>query len=863
MIFAIDTIRALRGPNIWSRLTVLEMDITLTKKFTGLNPQNLTAYLTIKNPEGLAFHALEQKNLGLDFYAQSILFFQQYAENAVSFWRVVQTVTANIFKVVVAYSEEEVARRAVVIAQDFFQTLSENQIYPLLDELIALRDLARCVRLGPSTQAIVDAVKARNIPVMRLNEYNLLQCGYGSRQAKIQAAETDRTSMVAENIAQHKELTKSLFHAVGVPTPRGQRVQNVEEAWQFACSVKMPIVIKPESGHQGKGVAVNLSTREQIQAGFDAAAKLGPVMVETLIPGDDYRLLIVGGQLVAAARREPPAVVGDGKKTIAELVFDINQNPLRGEDHATVLSKLILDDIALGVLAQQDLTIDTVLAPKQKAIIRANANLSTGGCAIDVTDLVHPEVAARAIDAAAVVGLDIAGIDVIAQDIARPLEEQNGGIVEANAAPGLRMHLAPTEGQARPVGEAIANLLFPPDGENSDNDGRIPIFAVTGTNGKTTTVRLIAHILRAAGYYTGLTCTEGVYANDDCIDLGDCSGPKSARLLLKNSCIDAAVLEVARGGVLREGLGFDFCQVAVVTNVGSGDHLGISGIDTPEDLARVKSTIVSAILPHGAAILNAADPLVVAMKTICPAEMIYFAYDPHTPCLLEHLAQGGRGVSVMQDSISFSQGHEVVAQIPLQNIPLTHQGKVKFQVENVCAAAAAIWAFGLNFSLLAQGLLTFKGDSADAPGRFNVIYAHEAFIILDYGHNLSSLQSIIESLPEFAHTRRSVVYSVAGDRRDTDMIEQGLLLGNEFDQVIIYEDARIMRGRGEGEIIQKLTEGIKEGVRVKNIHTFASEKDAAIYALQQLKPKDLLLLQIDDVFGITQFVQQTVGGEVL
>jgi len=855
MIFTINNVRALRGPNLWLRDTVLEIEITLAKNFTALNPENLTAYLAIKNPEGLTFQALAQKKLDLDCYAQSIIFFQQYAENTVSFWRVIQTNDQDVFKIVVAYGDEEVARRALIIAQDFFQSLSENQVYPLLEELTALRDLARSVRLGPSTQAIIDAVKARNIPVMRLNEYNLLQCGYGSRQAKIQAAETDRTSMVAENIAQHKELTKSLFHAVGVPTPRGQRVQNVEEAWQFACAVKMPIVIKPESGHQGKGVAVNLSTREQIQAGFEAAAKLGPVMVETLIPGDDYRLLIVGGQLVAAARREPPAVIGDGKKTIAELVFEINQNPLRGEDHATVLSKLILDDIALGVLAQQGLTVNTILAPKQKAIIRANANLSTGGCAIDVTDLVHPEVAARAIDAAAIVGLDIAGIDVIAQDIARPLEEQNGGIVEANAAPGLRMHLAPTEGQPRPVGEAIANLLF----KECDNNGRIPIFAVTGTNGKTTTVRLIAHILREAGFYTGLTCTEGVYANDDCIDLGDCSGPKSARLLLKNSSIDAAVCEVARGGILREGLGFDFCQVAVVTNIGAGDHLGISGIDTSEDLARVKSTIVSAVLPHGAAVLNAADPLVAAMQKVCPAEIIYFAYDPKTPCLVEHLAQGGRGVSVMQDSITFFQGQEVIAHIPLQNIPLTHQGKVKFQVENVCAAAAAMWAFDLNFALLAQGLLTFKGDNADAPGRFNVMYAREAFVILDYGHNLSSLNSIIESLPEFNHVRRCVVYSVAGDRRDSDMVEQGLLLGNEFDQVIIYEDPRIMRGRAEGEIIEKLTEGIKQGMRVKGIHTFACEKDAALYALQQLKPNDLLLLQIDDVFGITQFVQQTLG----
>lgn len=856
MTFTLLAVRALRGPNIWSRLTVLEAVLEQQGKY--LSKQSLTPYLDIKNSAGLSLSSCIAEHSDWDLFASLVIFFQQCAEMSVSFWQVRATSVDNVHKVIVAYNEEEVARRALEIAIDFFAALCADQNYPLAEQLTALRDMGRKERLGPSTQAIVDAVRARNIPVMRLNEHNLLQCGYGSRQAKIQAAETDRTSIVAENIAQHKELSKNLFRAVGVPTPRGCSVKSVEEAWQFACQVKAPIVIKPESGHQGKGVAVNLQTLEQIQAGFEAAAKLGPVMVETLIPGEDYRLLIVGNRLVAAARREPPSVIGDGKKTIAELVAEINENPLRGEDHATVLSKLILDDIAVGVLAQQGLTVDTVLAAKQKVVIRANANLSTGGSAIDVTDSVHPEVAARAIDAAAVVGLNIAGIDVIAEDISRPLEEQNGGIVEVNAAPGLRMHLAPTAGAAQPVGEAIADLLFAPH-----EDGRIPIFAVTGTNGKTTTVRLIAHILRAAGFYTGITCTEGVYANDDCIDSGDCSGPKSARLLLKNSCIDAAVLEVARGGILREGLGFDFCQVAVVTNLGAGDHLGIQGIETLDDLARVKQTIVSAVLPQGAAVLNAADPYVAAMHAVCPAEIIYFACDDSTPCLQAHLAKGGRGVFVAHGDVVFSQGDKIVARIPLRNIPLTHQGKVKFQVENVCAASAAIWAFGLNFSLLAQGLLNFKGDNADAPGRFNVIYSKEAFIILDYGHNVSALESIIESLPQFPHKRRSVVYSAAGDRRDSDIVAQGLLLGNAFDQVIIYEDVRIMRGRPEGEIIQKLKQGIEQGERVQQMHTFYSEEEAAIYALGHVQAQDLLLLQVDDVLGISQLVQGLLEKEAL
>ena len=854
MNLVINRIKALRGPNIWSLLTVFEIEIFCRDQTLSSALLDHLANFSFLSNLFLEIKSLLPNGSILELFAQLIIFFQQYAECNVNFYEVHSLSAEHTFKIVVEYSEEEVAREAIQIVNDFLASLLSSGNYPLLEKLIKLRELAREVRLGPSTQAIVSAVKKREIPVIRLNNYNLVQCGYGAQQVKIQAAETDRTSIVGENIAQNKELTKNLLNTIGIPTPQGASVASFEEAWDFACRVKTPIVIKPQLGHQGKGVAINLLSREQIQAGFEAAEKLGPVMVETMMPGEDYRLLVVNKKLVAAAKREPPSVIGDGKKTISELVADTNQDPRRSEGHATELSKLILDDIAIGVLEQHGLNVNSVLAPNQKAIIRANANLSTGGCATDVTKLVHPKITAQAIAASEIIGLDIMGIDVIAQDISQPLEEQNGGFIEVNAAPGLRMHLAPAYGEPQPVAEAIAEGLFP-----MDQDGRIPLVAVTGTNGKTTIVRLIAAVLRKAGFYTGFTCTDGVYANDDCLDVGDCSGPKSAKLLLKNPCIEAAVLETARGGILREGLAFDHCQVAVVSNIGLGDHLELDHINTLDDLVRVKQTIVTTVLPKGAAVLNALDPLVAGMRSVCPGEVIYFSSMDEFPLISEHLASGGRAVYQKEDKIIFAQGKHIIFQLSLLEMPLTHGGKIKFQIENILAASAAIWALNINLQILSQTLLEFKGNVQDAPGRFNIFSVKGACVILDYGHNISALESIINSLNEFSCVRRSVVYSAVGDRRDQDIIAQANLLAQAFDQIYIYEEESCRRGRPAGEILSLLQEGIGKENNASQSFVFDSELNATQSALKDLKTGDLLLIQLDNVPVIMEFVKQFVS----
>ena len=456
-----------------------------------------------------------------------------------------------------------------------------------------------------------------------------MQLGYGSRQHRILAAETDRTSAIAESIVQDKELTKSLLESIGVPVPKGRTANSAEDAWLAAQEIGVPVVVKPKDGNQGRGVAVNLTTKEQVVAAFAAAKEEGDqILVEKFAPGCDYRLLVINQQLVAAARREPPQVTGDGRRTIAELVAEVNCDPRRGEDHATSLSKIPLDDIARGVLRDQGLTIHSIPAAGQLVVLRRNANLSTGGSATDVTDFVHPDVAARAIEAVRMVGLDIAGVDVVATDISMPLEQQGGVIVEINAAPGLRMHLEPSAGKGRPVGEAIVDMMFP-----AGQTGRIPIVSVTGVNGKTTTTRLVAHLLRQQGKRVGMTCTDGVYLDDRRIDTGDCSGPKSARTVLANPIVDAAVLETARGGILREGLGYDRADVAIVTNIGEGDHLGLNGIETLDQLARVKRVIVENIADNGYAVLNAADPLTATMAEFAAGNVIFFARSADHPVL--------------------------------------------------------------------------------------------------------------------------------------------------------------------------------------------------------------------------------------
>lgn len=843
----LDTLRALRGPNLWSDATVLEaIVLPETELATPAMLGRLRGTLT-KEMADLTQAIWDSSEACESHHGEAVLI----AELAAALQRcagseiakpTVHELAPGRFRIVVQYEEEEVGRKALDFALALLTAARGGDAVDIAQASKELRSLNQSVRLGPSTGAIVHAALARGIPARRLTEGSLVMLGHGSRQRRIWAAETDRTSAIAESIAQDKELTKSLLRAVGVPVPEGRPVASAEAAWAAAQEIGLPVVVKPRKGNQGRGVSVRLATREAVMAAFDiAAAQDSEVMVERQVEGRDFRLLVIGGRLIAAARRECPTVVGDGKHTIAELVDIANLDPRRGEDHATSLSKLRLDAIGREMLAEQGLAVDTVPGEGQVVVLRRNANLSTGGSAVDVTDEVHPLVAERAIDAAAMVGLDVAGIDVLTSRIDQPLDVTRGAIVEVNAAPGLRMHIEPSQGTPRPVGEAMINSIFPA-GEN----GRIPIVAVTGTNGKTTTVRCVAHLLAQSGRRVGVTCTDGIYVENRRIDTGDCSGPKSARALLGNPRVDAAVLETARGGILREGLGFDWCDVAVVTNVAEGDHLGLGGITTLEDLARVKALPVRRVSAQGTAVLNADDPLVVDMAKLCRGSVIFFSRNPDSSVLREHRAKGGKAVTVRDGAIVIAIGRDERRVARVADLPLTHGGRIGFQVDNLLAAVAAGHALGISLETLRNGVETFQSDVKTVPGRFNVVTHKGATIILDYGHNSSALIALGEAIEKMPHRRRKIVYTAAGDRRDEDILRQAQLIADFFHEITIYED-QCTRGRPAGEIMRLMRQGFASGRGAPMVLQESGEMAAIAAAIAGLKAGDLLLCQVDQV----------------
>jgi cyanophycin synthetase len=840
----VSRIRALRGPNLWSRHTSIEAVVSCTEKECKIDSiDGFEARLRERFPEigvlqlmghseavSMA-HVLEVASLAL----------QAQSGCPVTFSRTAATPESNIFQVVIEYSEESVGRLALTLAEQLCQAAIENLPFDLAAVIAELKDLDEEVRLGPSTGAIVEAAVARGIPYRRLTQGSLVQFGWGSRQRRIQAAETDCSSAIAEAIAQDKELTKKLLDAAGVPVPIGREVADIEDAWRAMCEIAAPVVVKPKDGNQGKGVTVNISSREQLNAAFIAASAISEeVLVEKYIPGSDFRLLVVGNQLVAAARRDPPLVIGDGINTVQALVDVVNSDPRRGSGHATSLTKIRIDDIAISCLAEQHLTLNSVPGKGTRVVLRNNANLSTGGTATDVTDDVHPDLAASAIAAAQMVGLDICGIDVVCDSVLQPLEVQGGGIVEANAAPGLRMHLQPSFGKGRPVGEAIVSSMFA-----AGDNGRIPLVTVAGTNGKTTTVRLTAHILRCMGLRVGMTNSDGVYIQGKRIDTGDCSGPKSARNVLMHPDVDAAVFETARGGVLREGLAFDRCNVAVVTNIGIGDHLGLSFITTVEDLAVVKRVVVQNVAPDGMAVLNAADPMTVAMAAACPGSVTFFAYDPEHPVMATHRAQGQRIVYVENNQIVAAQNQQEW-RFDLASIPITRNGVIGFQVENAMAAIAAAWALNIDWKTIQMGVSSFINDAATAPGRFNFFEYRGANVIADYGHNPDAILALVSAVENIPAKRRFVVISGAGDRRDIDIIRQSEIVGDAFDEVILYQD-QCQRGREDGEVLQLLQKGLLNAKRAKKIDEIRGEFLAIDTALSRLSAGDLCLVLIDQV----------------
>ena len=738
-------------------------------------------------------------------------------------------------RVVCGYQTEQVADAALRVALDLVHAAAEDRHYELTEALDALRALAEDYAIGTSTNAVVQAALRRGIPALRLtDEANLFQLGWGSRQKRLQATITGATNSIAVGIASDKQLTKALLEVAGVPVPAGSTVSTEEDALRAARRLSGPATVKPLDGNQGKGVTTNCATPEEVARAFAHARKYGrKIIVEEHLQGRDYRVLVTGRKVAAASWRRPPCVVGDGHSTIRELVEVENRNPARGEGHTNILTKIPIDALAEETLAKQGYGFDTVLASGVTADLRGNANLSTGGTAEDVTDLLPEETRDICIRAARTIGLDIAGIDIVCQDIARPLREQKGGIIEVNAAPGIRMHQYPSRGTPRDAGAAIVDALF------GECDGRIPTVAITGTNGKTTTSLLIAHAVRQTGLRTGVTTTEGVYVDGLLTTKGDCTGYRSARSILSDPGVDFAVLETARGGILKRGLAYDRVDVSVVLNV-SSDHLGLDGVETLDDLAKVKAVVAQRA--SRAVVLNAEDDYCVAMAAELRdgVEVIYFSLDADNPVLLRHLENGGRAVYLQDHTLVLANGARHEALVDARQMPVSLGGAARYNIANALAAAAALTAHGFGNLEIAEGLRGFVSDAKHNPMRSNVFDVDGVTVIVDYAHNCAAYAALAESARALSAGRLVGVVAAPGDRRDADLVDIGRTCAAGFDDLVVYETEN--RGRADGETAALLVRGAKLGkLADDSLSVVLASHQAIRHGLSLCQPGDVLV----------------------
>ncbi len=766
----------------------------------------------------------------------------------------------GVYNVVFAYMEESVGRFAAEASVAICKALVSNTSYDLDAAIQKMRELRESYRLGPSTGSIIEEAEMRGIPWIRLNKYSLCQLGYGANQKRIQATVTSETSSIGVEIACDKEDTKYLLEQAEIPVPKGDIIRK-EESLEEACRyVGYPLVIKPVGGNHGRGITVDVNNYEDALVAFAAAKEVSnAVIVEKFITGDDYRLLVINNVLVAAAKRTPAHVVGDGKSTIQALVDEVNKDPRRGYGHENVLTQITINDLTKSILKLKGYDENSVPAKDEVVVLKDTANLSTGGTAEDITDIVHPANVSMAQRISKIIDLDICGIDIMTTDISQPLSDTGGAVLEVNAGPGFRMHLAPTSGLPRNVAAPVIDKLFP-----QGTTGRIPIIAVSGTNGKTTTTRLIAHILKMKGYRVGYTTSDGVYIQNRLLMTGDCTGPSSAEFVLKDPTVNFAVLECARGGLLRAGLGFKKCDIGIVTNV-AADHLGLKGIHTIEQLAKVKAVIPETVLPDGYAILNADDDLVYEMRRDVSSNIALFSMDEESPRIKAIQRMGGVCAIYENGYVTICRGEWKMRVARVEEIPLTYGGKAEFMIQNVLPAILSAHLQGVSIEDMRAALETFIPSASQTPGRLNLFEFNDFSVLLDYAHNPAGMRALKKFVDSMEATVKVGIIAGIGDRRVEDNNEMGAIAADTFDEIIIRQDKRL-RGKTEEELIKMLSDGIKK--KNPNIKTtvIPSEREAITHAIQNAVKGSLIVLSSDVIPEaldlVKHYKEQELRGEV-
>jgi cyanophycin synthetase len=840
------SLRYFAGPNIYSYSPVVKVTVDIgryeylsTKKIAGFTDHLLDILPTLsehqcsKGYPGGFVERLREGTYLAHVFEHVALELQNLVGYSIGFGKARSTDRPGIYDAVYGCTVPEVGRAVARHTEVLINRLVACEPVDISRILDDLQEVSRKYRLGPSTQALVNAAKERGIPVTSLDDDSLCMFGYGKKQQRIWATLTGRTSNIATDVACHKQLTNRLLADNAIPVPDGTIVSSVEEAQDVFRSFHCSVVVKPLNGNQGRGVTLNINSAAEVARAYNMAAQFNDeVLMEEFIPGRQYRLCVVNGKLIAAAERLPAQVTGDGQHTVKELVDRENANGQRGEDHEKPLTKIRIDAIALVTLARQNLADTSIPKVGQIVVIRENANISTGGTAIDVTDQVHPDTVAIVERASRVIDLDVAGVDLVTDDITQPLVPGRGAVIEINAAPGIRMHHYPSAGKARDVAGAILEYLFP-----DQEKGRIPIVSITGTNGKTTVTRMIGHVLEQVGLRVGMTTTDGIFIDGHCIVEGDTTGPASAKIILSDPSVEAAVLETARGGILRAGLAFDYCDVGIVTNI-TEDHLGQYGIDSLADMANIKSLILERTKRSGYALINADDPNVVSIAARVKAHIVYFSLEADNIVIRRHLGVGGKAFFVREGTIYAARGNQSRPIVRIADIPVTFGGAAVHNVQNALIAVAAAASLNISPQHIKHSLCSFEKN----PGRLTMRDIAGIRICVDYGHNPAGYEALIQTVKKLGAKRLIGVIAAPGDRPDRCIISMGKSAGYGFDQIIIKEDSDL-RGRESGQVAALLKAGtLDSGHDPASINIIYSEAEAVRRALKMAEKGDLIVV---------------------